>query len=101
MRSRLAGPASRGSRRFFPLLVPVLLLAAACATMLKPPSRDVIVLLPDEHGKTGAIVVSSAGVERRLDRPRQTVSVEAGAPPGGPPRPAPKEGGGRGGPRPA
>ncbi|HAM33079.1 MAG TPA: OmpA family protein [Deltaproteobacteria bacterium] len=82
MRSRLAGPASRGSRRFFLLLVPVLLLSAACATMPKPPSRDVIVLLPDEHGKTGAIVVSSAGVERRLDRPRQTVSVEAGAPPG-------------------
>lgn len=49
-----------------------------------PPSRDVIVLLPDDRGKTGAIVVSSAGVDRRLDRPRQTVSVETGAPPGVP-----------------
>lgn len=70
--------------RSFLLLVPVLLLSAACATTPKPPppSRDVVVLLPDDQGKTGAIVVSSAGVERRLDRPRQTVSVEAGAPPG-------------------
>ena len=45
-------------------------------------SRDIIVLLPDDQGKTGAIVVSSAGVERRLDRPGETVTVEAGSPPG-------------------
>jgi outer membrane protein OmpA-like peptidoglycan-associated protein len=84
MRSRVAGPAVWGCSRSFLLLVPILLLSAACATTPKhpPPSRDVVVLLPDERGKTGAIVVSSAGVERRLDRPRQTVSVEAGAPPG-------------------
>lgn len=63
----------------------VLLLSAACATTPKPPpppSRDVIVLLPDDRGKTGAIVVTGAGVERRLDRPRQTVTVETGSPPG-------------------
>ncbi|MGZ8474493.1 MAG: OmpA family protein [Candidatus Deferrimicrobiaceae bacterium] len=87
MRSRVAGPASHGGRRSFLLLVAVLLLSAACATTPKPPpppSRDVVVLLPDDQGKTGAIIVSSAGVERRLDRPRQTVSVEAGAPPGTP-----------------
>jgi outer membrane protein OmpA-like peptidoglycan-associated protein len=63
----------------------VILLAAACATAPKAPppaSRDVIVLLPDDQGKTGAIVVSGAGVERRLDRPRQTVTVESGSPPG-------------------
>jgi len=67
------------------LLGALSLLAAACATSPKPPpqaSRDIIVLLPDDQGKTGAIVVSSAGVERRLDRPGQTVTVEAGSPPG-------------------
>ena len=72
-------------RRSFALPVAVLLLAAACATPPKPPpppSRDIIVLLPDDQGKTGAIVVTSAGVERRLDRPGQTVTVEAGSPPG-------------------
>ena len=71
--------------RSFILPVVLLLLAAACATPPKPPPpapRDIIVLLPDDQGKTGAIVVSSAGVERRLDRPGQTVTVEAGSPPG-------------------
>ena len=73
------------TRRSFIVPAVLLLLAAACATPPKPPpppSRDVIVLLPDDQGKTGAIVVSSAGVERRLDRPGQTVAVEAGSPPG-------------------
>ena len=72
-------------RRSFALPVAVLLLAAACATPPKPPppvARDIIVLLPDDDGKTGAIVVTGAGVERRLDRPGQTVTVEAGSPPG-------------------
>jgi outer membrane protein OmpA-like peptidoglycan-associated protein len=71
--------------RSFVLPVAVLLLAAACATPpkpLPPASRDIIVLLPDDKGKTGVIVVTSAGVERRLDRPGQTVTVEAGSPPG-------------------
>jgi outer membrane protein OmpA-like peptidoglycan-associated protein len=72
-------------RRSFALPILLLLLAAACATPLKPPptaSHDTIVLLPDDKGKTGAIVVSSKGVERRLDRPGQAVTVEAGSPPG-------------------
>jgi outer membrane protein OmpA-like peptidoglycan-associated protein len=72
-------------RRSFLLPIVLLLLAAACATPPKqrpPASRDVIVLLSDDDGKTGAIVVSSAGVERRLDQPGQTVTVEAGSPPG-------------------
>ena len=72
-------------RRSFAIPVAVLLLAAACATPPRPPpppSRDIIVLLPDDQGKTGSIVVTSAGVERRLDRPGQTVTVEAGSPPG-------------------
>jgi len=75
------------TRRTSILPIALLLLAAACATPPKPPppaSRDTIVLLPDDQGKTGAIVVSSAGVERRLDRPGQTVTVEAGSPPGVP-----------------
>lgn len=73
------------TRGYFVLPIAVLVLAAACATPPKPPpppSRDVVVLLPDEQGKTGAIVVSSEGVDRRLDRPGQTVTVEAGSPPG-------------------
>jgi len=73
------------TRRLFVLPVAVLLLAAACATPPKPPPpapRDIVVLLPDDQGKTGAIVVSSAGVERRMDRPGQTVTVEAGSAPG-------------------
>jgi outer membrane protein OmpA-like peptidoglycan-associated protein len=73
------------TRRSFVLPIAVLLLTAACATAPKtpsPPSHDIIVLLPDDQGKTGAIVVSSAGVERRLDRPRQSVTVEPGSPPG-------------------
>lgn len=72
------------TRRSFVLQIAILLLTAACATVPKSPSRDVIVLLPDDQGKTGAIVVSSAGVERRLDRPRQAVTVESGSPPGRP-----------------
>jgi outer membrane protein OmpA-like peptidoglycan-associated protein len=73
------------TRRSLVLPLVLLLLATACATSPKPPppaSRDVIVLLQDDQGKTGAIVVSSAGIERHLDRPGQTVTVEAGSPPG-------------------
>jgi len=78
-------PVPRVTLRSFVLPFALLLLAAACATAPKPPPpppRDIIVLLPDDQGKTGAIVVSSAGVERRLDRPGETVSVESGSPPG-------------------
>jgi outer membrane protein OmpA-like peptidoglycan-associated protein len=73
------------TRRSFVLPIVLLLLLAACATPPKPPPpapRDIIVLLPDDQGKTGVLVVSSAGVERRLDRPGQMVTVEAGSPPG-------------------
>lgn len=70
-----------------PVLAAAFFLLAACAAAPKaapPQPRDVIVLLPDDRGKTGAIVVSGAGVERRLDRPGQSVTVAAGSPPGEP-----------------
>jgi outer membrane protein OmpA-like peptidoglycan-associated protein len=77
------------THRPFVLLVTAILLATACATSPKPTpppptSRDVILLLPDDQGKTGAIIISSEGVERRLDQPGQTVTVAAGSPPGFP-----------------
>lgn len=64
----------------------ILLLAAACAGTQKPPARDAfILLLPDDQGKTGSIVVSGQGGEKRvLSAPRQAVRVSAGASPGEP-----------------
>jgi outer membrane protein OmpA-like peptidoglycan-associated protein len=60
----------------------VLLLAAACAATQKPPARGAfILLLPDDQGKTGSIVVSGSGGERVLSAPRQAVRVSAGTPP--------------------
>ncbi len=76
-----------GIGRMIALSIPILFLAASCAAPLKPgppAARDVIVLLPDDQGKTGAIVVTAGGVERRLDRPGETVTVEAGSAPGPP-----------------
>jgi outer membrane protein OmpA-like peptidoglycan-associated protein len=57
----------------------VLFLISACAS-----SRDVVILLPDDQGKTGAIVVSGSGDERLLSEPRQAVSVGAGSAPSEP-----------------
>jgi outer membrane protein OmpA-like peptidoglycan-associated protein len=54
-------------------------LISACAS-----SRDVVILLPDDQGKTGAIVVSGPGGERLLSEPRQAVRVERGSAPGKP-----------------
>ncbi len=63
----------------------ILLLAAACAATQKPPPRDAfILLLPDDQGKTGSIVVSGSGGKRVLSAPRQAVRVSAGTPPGKP-----------------
>jgi len=65
--------------------VAILLLAAACAATQKPKPRDAfILLLPDDQGKTGSIVVSGSGGERVLSDPRQAVRVSAGAAPGQP-----------------
>jgi outer membrane protein OmpA-like peptidoglycan-associated protein len=60
----------------------ILLLAAACAATQKPPAQGAfILLLPDDEGKTGSIVVSGSGGERVLSAPRQAVRVSAGTPP--------------------
>jgi len=88
MRSRGPEPAAgRFPRRVAACIVAVLL-AAACASTAKPPPRpsdkNSFILLPDEQGKTGAITVSGAGVERTLSEPRQAVTVSSGAPPGAP-----------------
>jgi hypothetical protein len=76
--------AGRVLRRVGACLVGVML-AAACASTAKPPAgRNTFILLPDEQGKTGAIVVSGAGGERTLSEPRQSVTVVHGSPPGEP-----------------
>ena len=69
--------------------VAIFLLAAACATMPHTPptpaaSSDTIILLPDDQGKTGAIIVSGTGGEKILSEPRQAVTVPAGDAPNEP-----------------
>ncbi len=68
------------------VLLAAVLLAAPCATAPRPaaPREDVVVLLPDDAGKTGAVVVSAGGTERLLSEPGQAVTVAPGAPPGTP-----------------
>lgn len=76
--------------RFRPLalLLSLALSSASCALAptAPPPSgpRDTVVLLPDEDGGTGAVVVGSSGRERRLARPMEALRVAAGSPPGAP-----------------
>jgi outer membrane protein OmpA-like peptidoglycan-associated protein len=90
MGARAAGAAPKAMRNIRAALLGALLLTAACASAPKPqpastpvpaPSRDVVVLLPDHQGKTGAIVVSGKGGERLLSKPGQAVGVPAGAAP--------------------
>jgi len=71
------------------LLACLLALAYSSGCASAPPkpaarAQDTIILLPDASGKTGAIVVSSAGKEVLLSQTRQAVVVEAGSPPGRP-----------------
>src|SRR3990172_195022 len=85
MSSLSPAPCPRGMPRRLAACIAILLLTAACATTPKapPPSgQDVFILLPDEQGKTGSIIVSGAGGKRLLSEPRQAVTV---APPGRPP----------------
>lgn len=65
------------------------LLAGGCAAMRKtaapPRSSDLIVLLPDDRGKTGAITVSGpGGSELLLSKPGQAVEVTQGGATGDP-----------------
>ncbi len=64
----------------------VLLACAGCASAPKrpPAPSDVVVLLPDEQGKTGAVIVSGAGGQQVLSKPWEAVNVPAGGPPGEP-----------------
>jgi outer membrane protein OmpA-like peptidoglycan-associated protein len=77
----------RAMPRRFAACFAILLLSAACATVPKtppPPGQDVFILLPDDQGKTGAIIVSGAGGKQLLSQPGQAVTVAPGAPPGKP-----------------
>jgi outer membrane protein OmpA-like peptidoglycan-associated protein len=84
MSSRRIAQAPKG---FAPLAacLAIFLLATACATTPHPPppapSSDTIILLPDDQGKTGAIIVSGAGGEQILSEPRQAITVPAGEAP--------------------
>lgn len=80
MRSRRPGSGPKEVPRTLLACFAFLLLLSSCAAS----RRDVIVLLPDKQGKTGSIIVSGAGGEQILSKPRQTVSVASGAAPGKP-----------------
>src|SRR4030065_159405 len=72
MSSLSPAPCPRGMPRNLAVCIAILLLTAACATTPKapPPSgQDVFILLPDEQGKTGSIIVSGARGERLPPRP--------------------------------
>lgn len=62
----------------------LLLLSASCAATPKRPPGDLIVLLPDQQGKTGKILVTGARGERLLDKPGQALAVAPDSAPGEP-----------------
>ena len=73
--------------RKFAACFAILMLSATCATVPKTPppqGQDVFILLPDDQGKTGAIIVSGAGGKRILSEPGQAVTVAPGSPPSKP-----------------
>src|SRR4030066_75488 len=84
-------PCPRGMTRRLATCIAILLLTSACATTpnASPPSgQDVFILLPDEQGKTGWVIVSGAGGKRLLSEPRQAgTAAPGGCQRGGPPRP--------------
>lgn len=89
MRNRGSEKGTRGSPKGIAVFLALFLLQGGCAffqrTAAPPRSSDVIVLLPDDRGKTGAIVVSGPGEsELLLSKPRQTVAVSPGTGPGEP-----------------
>lgn len=89
MGSRRAGTGPPGLPIGIVACLAVLLLSGGCATLQKsatpPRSADVIVLLPDDRGNTGAITVSGpGGSELLLSEPRQAVTVTEGSGAGAP-----------------
>lgn len=89
----MRGKVQRMSREAPPLAAPLLasglavfLAVAGCASAPKRPPEpsDVVVLLPDEQGKTGAVIVSGTGGRQVLSKPWEAVNVPAGGPPGEP-----------------
>jgi outer membrane protein OmpA-like peptidoglycan-associated protein len=86
MGSRSTGSFPQGTARAIVACLAVLLLPSACATAPRKPaparSSDLIILLPDDQGKTGAVLVSGVGGEFLLSEPRQAVAVAADAGPG-------------------
>ena len=81
MSSSGASSGSHGIPRTLTACFLVLLLTSACATSSP---RGTFILLPDESGKTGAIIVSGTEGERIPTQPRQAVRVAPGIPPGEP-----------------
>ena len=63
----------------FFVLAAIMLFLPCCASA--PPTRETIVLLSDASGKTGAIIVSSAGRQVLLSETGQTVVIENGSVP--------------------
>src|SRR3972149_4184036 len=78
MSSSGASSGSHGIPRTLTACFLVLLLTSACATSSP---RGTFILLPDESGKTGAIIVSGKEGERILTEPRQAASATLGPPP--------------------
>ena len=74
------------ARATFIALAVFALFLPSCAS--KPPihpiQRETIVLLPDASGKTGAIVVSSAGQEIFLSETGHSITIDDGASPSAP-----------------
>ncbi len=83
-RARSGSPPFLARRVAGLLSIALILAGCAAAPERAAPSRDVIVLLPDADGKTGAIVVSAGGSERVLTEPRQAVTVAPGRAPSEP-----------------
>jgi len=81
MSSSGASSGSHGIPRTLTACIIVLLLTSAC---VPSSSRGTFILLPDDNGKTGAILVSDKEGERFLTEPRQAVRVAPGTPPGKP-----------------
>lgn len=64
----------------------IIVLLNACATQ-----KSIVVLLPDQEGKTGAIEIRNEGGSQKLDAPHQATEVESSKEAPAPPRIMPSE----------